>query len=68
MNKAVLCALSILALAFGVPAGKVWTAALAYVQPPAPPIEAAIALSILFLGAEVLAAQRGGTSFSIRGW
>jgi hydrogenase/urease accessory protein HupE len=42
------------------------TATLGYVQPPAPPIEAAIALSILFLGAEVLRARRGGTSVSIR--
>jgi len=41
-------------------------ATLGYVQPPAPPIEAAIALSILFLGAEVLRARRGGTSVSIR--
>ena len=41
-------------------------ATLGYVQPPAPPIEAAIALSILFLGAEVLRARRGGTSLSIR--
>jgi len=41
-------------------------ATLGYVQPPAPPIEAAIALSILFLGAEVLRARRGETSLSIR--
>jgi len=41
-------------------------ATLGYVQPPAPPIEAAIALSILFLGPEILRARRGGTSFTIR--
>lgn len=41
-------------------------ATLGYVQPPAPPIEAGIALSILFLGAEVLRARRGETSLSIR--
>ena len=41
-------------------------ATLGYVQPPAPPIEAAIALSILFLGAEVLRARRGETSLTIR--
>ncbi|SHG11782.1 Hydrogenase/urease accessory protein HupE [Microbulbifer donghaiensis] len=41
-------------------------ATLGYVQLPAPPIEAAIALSILFLGLEVLRARRGGTSFTIR--
>lgn len=40
-------------------------------RPPAPPIEASIALSILFLGPEILRARRGGagrggTSFSLR--
>jgi len=34
--------------------------------PPRPPIEAAIALSILFLAVEVLRDQRGETSFTIR--
>jgi hydrogenase/urease accessory protein HupE len=41
-------------------------ATLGYVQPPGPPIEAAIALSILFLGAEIVRARRGGTSLTIR--
>ncbi len=41
-------------------------AVLGYVQPPGPPIEAGIALSILFLGPEILRARRGGTSFTIR--
>jgi len=41
-------------------------ATLGYVQPPGPPIEAAIALSIVFLGLEIIKARRGGTSFSIR--
>jgi len=41
-------------------------ATLGYVQPPAAPIEAAIALSILFLGPEILRARRGETSFTIR--
>lgn len=41
-------------------------ATLGYVQPPAPPIEATIALSILFLGPEILRALQGGTSFTIR--
>lgn len=41
-------------------------ATLGYVQPPAPPIEAGIALSILFLGPEILRARRGETSFTIR--
>jgi hydrogenase/urease accessory protein HupE len=41
-------------------------ATLGYVQPPAPPIEAAIALSILFLGIEIVRARQGGTSFTIR--
>jgi len=41
-------------------------ATLGYVQPPGPPIEAAIALSIVFLGVEIIKACRGGTSLSIR--
>ena len=41
-------------------------ATLGYVQPPGPPIEAAIALSIVFLGLEIIKARRGWTSFSIR--
>jgi hydrogenase/urease accessory protein HupE len=41
-------------------------ATLGYVRPPGPPIEAGIALSILFLGPEILRARQGGTSFSIR--
>jgi len=41
-------------------------ATLGYVQPPAPPIEAAIALSILFLGPEILRAREGKTSFTLR--
>ena len=41
-------------------------ATLGYVEPPGPPIEAAIAASILFLGPEILRARKGGTSFTIR--
>jgi hydrogenase/urease accessory protein HupE len=41
-------------------------ATLGFVRPPAPQIEAAIALSILFLGVEVVRAYQGGTSFTIR--
>jgi hydrogenase/urease accessory protein HupE len=41
-------------------------ATLGLVRVPAVPIEAGIALSILFLGIEVLRARRGGTSFTIR--
>lgn len=41
-------------------------ATLGYVQPPAQPIEAGIALSILFLGVEIVRADQGGTSFTIR--
>lgn len=41
-------------------------ATLGYVQPPAPPIEAGIALSILFLGPEIIRVHQGGTSFTIR--
>jgi hypothetical protein len=41
-------------------------ATLGYVRPPGPPIEAAIALSILFLGVEIVRARRGETSFTIR--
>ncbi|HEX4824359.1 MAG TPA: HupE/UreJ family protein [Candidatus Polarisedimenticolaceae bacterium] len=36
------------------------------VRVPAPPLEAAIALSILFLGPEIVRARRGETSFTIR--
>ena len=41
-------------------------AALGYANVPAPPLEAAIALSILFLGPEIVRAWRGETSFTIR--
>lgn len=41
-------------------------ATLGYVNPPAAPIEAAIALSIVFLGVEVVRARRGETSLAIR--
>jgi hydrogenase/urease accessory protein HupE len=41
-------------------------ATLGYAHVPAPPLEAAIALSILFLGTEIMLARRGGTSFTIR--
>jgi len=41
-------------------------ATLGYASVPAPPLNAAIALSILFLGPEILRAWRGGTSFTIR--
>jgi hydrogenase/urease accessory protein HupE len=41
-------------------------ATLGYVEPPGPPIEAAIAASIFFLGPEILRARQGGTSFTIR--
>jgi hydrogenase/urease accessory protein HupE len=41
-------------------------ATLGYVRPPAPPIEAAIALSIVFLGIEIVRAHRAETSFAIR--
>ena len=41
-------------------------ATLGYVQPPGPPIEVAIALSIMFLGPEIVRAYRGGTSITIR--
>lgn len=41
-------------------------ATLGYVELPGPPIEAAIAASILFLGPEILRARRGGTSLTIR--
>jgi len=41
-------------------------ATLGYVRPPAAPIEAAIAMSILFLGVEIVRAYRGGTSVAIR--
>ncbi|MBN8511085.1 MAG: HupE/UreJ family protein [Burkholderiales bacterium] len=41
-------------------------ATLGLVDVPVPPLEAAIALSILFLGPEIVRAGRGGTSFTIR--
>jgi hydrogenase/urease accessory protein HupE len=41
-------------------------ATLGYAQAPLPPLNAAIALSILFLGPEVVRRWRGGTSFTIR--
>jgi len=41
-------------------------ATLGYAQVPAAPLNAAIALSILFLGPEIVRARRGGTSFTIR--
>jgi hydrogenase/urease accessory protein HupE len=41
-------------------------ATLGYVRPPAAPIEAAIALSIVFLGVEIVRARRGDTSLAIR--
>lgn len=41
-------------------------ATLGYVAVPAPPVEAAIALSILFLGPEIIRRWRGETSFTIR--
>jgi hydrogenase/urease accessory protein HupE len=41
-------------------------ATLGYAQAPMLPLNAAIALSILFLGPEIVRAQRGGTSLTIR--
>ena len=41
-------------------------ATLGYVSVPAPPVEVAIALSILFLGPEIVRRWRGETSFTIR--
>jgi hydrogenase/urease accessory protein HupE len=41
-------------------------ATLGYAQAPGPPLNAAIALSILFLGPEVVRSRRGETSFTIR--
>jgi hydrogenase/urease accessory protein HupE len=41
-------------------------ATLGYVSVPVPPVEAAIALSILFLGPEIVRQWRGGTSITIR--
>jgi hydrogenase/urease accessory protein HupE len=41
-------------------------ATLGYVRPPAAPIEAGIALSILFLGPEIIRVHQGATSFTIR--
>jgi hypothetical protein len=40
-------------------------ATLGYASVPAPPLNVAIALSILFLGPEIIRAWRGGTSFTI---
>src|SRR5215813_14519967 len=41
-------------------------ATLGYAEAPAPPLNAAIALSILFLGPEIVRSWRGETSFTIR--
>jgi len=41
-------------------------ATLGYASAPVPPLSAAIALSILFLGPEIVRSWRGGTSFTIR--
>jgi len=41
-------------------------ATLGYASAPAPPLNAAIALSILFLGPEIVRVWRGETSFTIR--
>ncbi len=41
-------------------------AALGYVRVPVPPVEATIALSILFLGPEIVRSRRGGSSFTLR--
>ena len=41
-------------------------ATLGYAHLPAPPLNAAIALSILFLGPEIIRAWRGETSFTVR--
>jgi hydrogenase/urease accessory protein HupE len=41
-------------------------ATLGYARAPVPPVEAAIALSILFLGPEIVRVWRGQTSFTIR--
>jgi hydrogenase/urease accessory protein HupE len=41
-------------------------ATLGYASAPLPPLNAAIALSILFLGPEIVRARRGGTSPTIR--
>jgi hydrogenase/urease accessory protein HupE len=41
-------------------------ATLGYASAPAPPLNAAIALSILFLGPEIVRASRGQSSFTIR--
>lgn len=41
-------------------------ATLGYVSVPAPPVEAMIALSILFLGPEIIRKWRGETSFTLR--
>ena len=41
-------------------------ATLGYTEVPGPPLNAAIALSILFLALEIVRARRGATSFTIR--
>ena len=41
-------------------------ATLGYVSVPTPPVEAMIALSILFLGPEIIRKWRGKTSFTLR--
>jgi hydrogenase/urease accessory protein HupE len=41
-------------------------ATLGYASAPGPPLNAAIALSILFLGPEIVRSWRGGTSFTLR--
>jgi len=41
-------------------------ATLGFLSVPAPPVEATIALSILFLGPEIVRRRRGGTSFTLR--
>ncbi|HEX5091760.1 MAG TPA: HupE/UreJ family protein [Burkholderiales bacterium] len=41
-------------------------ATLGFLSVPAPPVEATIALSILFLGIEILRGRRGETSFALR--
>jgi HupE / UreJ protein len=43
-----------------------FVATLGYGSPPVVPLNAAIALSILFLGREIIRARRGGTSFTLR--
>ena len=43
-----------------------WVATLGYAEVPVLPLNAAIALSILFLGPEIVRSWRGETSFTIR--